>query len=255
VPSVDELEGRAARLERQLGQAEMVIDRYGERLNTASDLSLELRITLINQVLRKVCGASDRDASVRFLPTRNLIRETRSILGIGYTNVVDVDSGHVDLDLARFEVLDAKDGRFSVLVDIVGKGVIAVSGRYTGLPFIAAPDVSVQLRDTLSFDARKAEGDVLILTPRPATSALRIRFSRRILSWDVGYDHDIPVEVARVIPPIPVPISLHTLFDVPPTPVSGNVRIDFTLDDAAIGIWDDRILFRSDLHTRRVNDN
>ena len=251
-PALDELTLKVRNLEQRLSETDKILNRYSERIPSDADVTADIRIELLNRVFSGLSSFRRNDVTVIFPPTRNLVREEKSILGIGYTDVLDIDSGRVRMNLTRFDLVSIQKGVLRVVLEIAGSGRIAVSGRYTAIPFSGEPDVRILVRDTVRFLAEGDKGGVLVLKPLKGTVKLRTRFSKKFLGWDVGYDEETPLQVTELIPEFRIPLSLGSQLSYSIPAPGSEIAITLTLENTRVTADDNRILFRTNLGTKRA---
>ncbi len=198
------------------------------RLPGGADLVTRVRMGAVNRMLNAVADNRSDDVRLRFLPTRNIVREDKSVFGVAYTNTVDIDGGELTMNLKtlRFDRFDKNAAEASI--EIEGTGRVAASGRYTGVPASASPNVELRLADRVTFDVRPAADGMVLITPRAKTVNLRVTLSVKLLQWSVPYSQDVPLQIRDLVPPMQVPVALSAEVPFPvPAAKAGDEKFDY----------------------------
>ncbi len=185
------------------------------------ETSVTVPLGMINAIMQKLAGHRTDDIRVRFLRTVPLWKEDKNLLGISYSNQVNVDSGFVSVNLKSLRVLRLADGRLDLDVELEGTGTIQVSGRYTGVPASAQPGVQLYLRETVSFAVTADEQGMITMTPHPRMLLLKTKISIKLLDWALPWYQEVPLQVTDLIAPMRFPAALATDLPLPvPTDAS-----------------------------------
>jgi hypothetical protein len=253
LPSVEESNRRIRMLQRSLVDAERPLNILQQRYRTQRDLATTLRLSAVNRIARALAAQRTDDLVITFLPTRPLLEERKSMLGIAYVNRLDIDSGRVTLDLRRFEFISGQRHALDAVIALEGEGRIAVSGRYTGLSASASPRIRLTLHDTVRFDLSAGPNGGFILTPRPRRVMLRTVFRVSLLGWDVPWSEDIPLEIHNLLPALSVPSMFEAALRFPVPAASYSVRnydfheIPLLLDRSLIDLRDGILMYHANV--------
>jgi hypothetical protein len=205
-----------------------VIAPVARSLPEGYDVVTRVRSATVNRMLKAFADARTDDLRIAFPPTRPLLKEEKSVLGIRYTNLLDIDTGNVVLNLRTFRFERFANNRLDALLEIDGGGKIRASGRYTGVPASASPDIALTLSERITFDVRLTDTGTVILRPVPKQLALKAKFSVKLLEWSIPWREDIPLQLTDLMKPLAVPVALRSEIPFPvPASTFGDSKLQF----------------------------
>ena len=199
----------------RLDSADRAIRAAAAPVPGGADLVLRVQGGALNRMMRALADTRSDDVRLSFLPTRPLVKEEKSILGISYVNTLDIDSGSVLLNLTTLRFDKLEHNRLEAELGIEGHGRIAVSGRHTGIPAGAHPDIDLRLRENIAFDLRGTDTGTIVLRPIPKTLMLKARFTVKLLQWGIPWNEDIPLQIEELVKPLVLPVALRTEIGFP----------------------------------------
>ena len=205
LPTVEESEARIARLRTDLERAEAPLRAYEERFALKRDMTTSIDPDVLNRVLKAVATQRSDDMRIGFPATRPLLEERTSLLGISYTNRLDIDSGLVTLNLKRAELRGLRRGAVRVFLELEGEGRIAVSGRYAGVPASSSPRIELSLRDTVTLLVKSDPKGGITLAPAKQTVKLSTTFHVSLLGWEIPWNEETPLQLDELLQPITMP--------------------------------------------------
>lgn len=217
IPSVDESLHSIATTKPLLDTLDVMIDAQTRLLPRGHDLITQTRTSAINTLLARVANRTLRDIHINFLATRPLWKEEKSILGIGYTNIVNVDTGSLDIDLKKFMFTSVTNNTIYAQLEIEGTGTIKASGSYAGVSAQIAPNIHFYLDEQIFFTVAAADSDYLRLNPVPKTVRLKTKITINLLGWNIPYYKEIPLLTTDLIKPVLVPsaVTSEIVFPIP----------------------------------------
>jgi hypothetical protein len=228
LPSKEESITKIAEIKPQLDSLTKTIDQQAKFLPGGSDLISRTRVSAINNLLERVANRSLTDIHIDFLATRPLWKEDKSVLGIGYTNFVDVDTGAFNIDLKKFLFTLFSKNTINAHVEIEGMGSISVSGKYIGVFARSTPRAHFYLDEEIQFSVSAADSDYIKLLPIPKTVILKSKVIIALLGWNIPYYKQIPLQAADLIKPVLIPSALRSEIIFPlPAAQYGNQRLEF----------------------------
>jgi hypothetical protein len=228
LPTLAESRDVIARSRVQHDSLARIIAPAAATLPSGSDLVTRVRSDMINRILRGVADARSDDLRIVFPPTRPLLREDKNVLGIRYTNALDIDTGNVTLNLRTFRFERLANNRIEALLEIDGTGTLRVSGRYTGVPAGASPDIELALSERIAFDLIPVDTGSVLLRPVPKQLTLKAKFSVKLLEWSIPWRQDIPLQLTDMMKPMAIPIALRTELPFPvPASTFGDNKLQF----------------------------
>jgi hypothetical protein len=228
IPSTDDSKRTITVIKPQLDSLDAVINGQTRLLPKGHDLITQTHASAVNALLTNVTNATTKDLHIDFLATRPLWKEEKSILGVGFTNVVNVDTGALDIDLKKF-VFTAMTGNTIVAqIEIEGSGVISASGTYTGVSASITPQIQFYLDEQVFFTVAAADSDYIRLNPVPKTVRLKTKTTIALLGWNIPYYKEIPLITTDLIKPILIPsaVAAEIVFPVPAAQY-GSQRLQF----------------------------
>lgn len=219
-PQVDTLDARL----------NIITKRFPSLYNTTT----RIRSESFNRLLDMYAEQRTNDININFLATSPLWKEDKSILGISYTNVVNIDSGSLSIDLKKFHIKWAMNNMVNVEVEIEGSGFISASGQYTGVSAKVSPNIHFYLNDFVVFTISSTDSQTILLTPQPKTLVLKAQVTLQLMQLQVPYYKEIPLQAKDIIQPLRFPAALRSEIIFPlPAATFGGQKFEFakrTLD-------------------------
>lgn len=216
---------------------------------TASDFAIDLNIDVVNQIFQRLAYDRDDDISLKFLPTKSLFKEDKSILGIRYTNFINIDTGNILVNLKSLKFQQSFDKFFDAIIELEGKGQIFVSGKYVGVPISASPNVELYLYETIRFEISSTNTEI-IMKPIPKTLKLKTKIKVKLVNWDLPYYQEIPIQVTDLLKPLRLPLGFSNEILLPRPSIKTPNKFEqsiytLTFKDSKINIEKNRLLFES----------
>ncbi len=228
IPTVEESERQIAGLRPLLDSLNGAITVQSASLPGGYDLISRTRISAVNGLLVGVTTRSSNDLHIDFLGTRPLWQETKSILGIQYTNYVDIDTGSLDIDLKRFLFTDFSNNIVNASIEIEGKGTVRASGAYAGVSARFTPQIQFYLNENIQFSLAAADSDYIRLEPVPKTVLLKTKITMQLLGIQIPYYNEIPLQTDQLIKPVLIPSAVRSEIIFPiPAARYGSGNLDF----------------------------
>ena len=113
------------------------------------------------------------------------------------------------------------------MIELEGKGFISVSGKYTGIPASASPEVELYLNEAISMELLPTDTGYVLLKPVPKDIILKIKFSINLLGWKIPYYQEIPLKFAEMMKPVAFPLAVNTDVTFPlPAQKFGNDKVE-----------------------------
>lgn len=216
-PSIKDSQALIGAVKPQLDRLDTLINKQTQQLPRGHDLITSTRTSAVNALLTAVAGRTTKDIHVDFLATRPLWKEEKSVLGIGYTNVVNVDTGTLDIDLKKFLFTEIVNNTIYAQIEIEGSGTVKASGSYTGMSARVAPQVQFYLDEQVFFTVATADSDYIRLNPVPKTVKLKTKITVDLLGWELPYYKEIPLLTTDLIKPVLIPsaVTSEIVFPIP----------------------------------------
>ena len=228
IPSKEESQANIEQYKLQLDTLDAAITEKTTSLPKGHDLISQTRSSAINMLLARVANRSLADIHIDFLATRPLWKEEKSVLGIGYTNYVDVDTGKMDIDLKKFSLTNFTNNIVNAEIEIEGTGTLKVSGAYTGVSAKSSPQIHFYLDEQIQFVVTAADSDYIRLNPVPKTIYLKTKITINLLGWNIPYYQEIPLQTSDLVKPVFIPSALRSEIVFPiPASQYGDQRLEF----------------------------
>ncbi len=215
LPSARESEEKIERLRPLIAAADGAINAFGAKLVLDRDIALRIRREAFNRILTPLAQNRSDDARILFNGNRPWITEEKSLLGITYRNVLNIDGGKVDLNLTAFRIVSLEGNRVTARIAMEGKGAVSVSGSYAGIPASASPEIELDLADDVTFQVLPSDTGTIILQPMEKSIPLHTRFSVKLLEWRIPWNEVIMLKTTDLIKPIVLPSSISSAIDLP----------------------------------------
>ncbi|MDQ1266138.1 MAG: hypothetical protein QG635_1290 [Bacteroidota bacterium] len=228
LPTSEQSEASISENSSKLKTIEASIAAKVQNLSLSNDFSLRMRNSAMNNIIQKLAYNRTDDIRLFFSPTRPLIKEEKNLLGLQYTNYVNIDTGFVFVDLKSFKFNKIDNGIIEAAIELEGNGNISVSGKYAGIPASASPDINLYLFEPIIFEIRTSGKGTVTLKPKPKKLMLKAKFSVKLLDWSIPWYQEIPIELTEILQPIIIPITLMTEFNLPlPSKIPGSNKFDY----------------------------
>ena len=231
----------------------LLISSYINKLPTGSDVISKTKLSAVNKLLDSITFLSVKDVEFNFLQTKPLWTETNSILGLTYTNFVDIDTGKITIDLKKFRIISKSNNILTAEIELEGSGEIKVSGKYTGIISSASPKLHFYLKDELPLNIMPGDSDYIVLTPMPKDIILKAKVSIDLYKWNIPFYKEIKLISTDLIKPILVPSAINSeiLFPIP-SPLYGKKQIEFIkyqlyFSKISVSLINNTIEYRSDI--------
>lgn len=191
------------------------------------DVAIQIKTSVINNLMDKFANASDSDVKMNFLQTNEIYSESKSTLGINYKNYVNLEKGLLDLNLKKVRLESNDNNKIIGLLELEGKGKVKVNGKYLAVPVSAEPDIVLYLNDQFNFEAKSINGK-MFLAPEKKNVLLKTKISIKLLEWSIPYYKEIPLEVAELIKPLELPLASQSEILFPmPAKKFGDSKVEF----------------------------
>jgi hypothetical protein len=257
LPSTEESKKKIADLMPQVNTQNMLINRMTTNLPSGSDITARIRLAAFNTILSAFTKSRMDDITINFPPTKPFYSEQKSILGINYTNQLDVNSGQVVMDIKSFTFDKFDQNKIDATLEIQGKGNISVSGKYTGIPASVSPEIELYLKESISFDVLPADTGAIILRPQSKTLILKTKFYVKLLEWKVPWSQDIPLQLTDLMKPVTVRFALMSEIWFPlPASKAGANKLDYVpyylqLSKTSVGIKNGMLESKTDVDFKK----
>ena len=228
IPTKEESQQRIVQLKQDMDTLDARLLPVAAALPKGSDLISHTRSSAVNTLLTRLTSRTLADIHVDFLATRPLWKEDRSVLGIGYTNFVDIDTGKLDIDLKRFTFNSFTNNIVDASIEIEGTGSIKASGKYTGVTAGISPQIHFYLNEQIQFVVTAADSDYIRLNPVPKTVMLKTKVTIALLGLNLPYYTEIPLQTVDLIKPVMIPSAVRSEIVFPiPASQYGSERLNF----------------------------
>ena len=253
-PSIEESEAKVRQYSAQNYTLDSSIKSLFIQEPLNRDAQIKLSKNLINSLLQKLTSAQEKDISFVFLASPKIYNEEKSVLGIKYSNYVDLKGGKLDVNIKTLKILDFYSDKLTAQIELAGKGNLEVNGQYMGVPASAKPDVEIYLNEKVTFLLKPNNKGNLILKPESQTLMLKIKIAVKLLGWAVPYYKEIPLNLLQLVQPIEIPLNFPMYCQLPkPSDTPGSNQFVFkpyTVDfsNSSINCSSKYIEYKSDIN-------
>ncbi len=228
LPKIKQSEEAIANYKTKLDESERSIQLKMPTLPGGSDAFVNISLAPLNKMMQTLANNRMDDINLYFGYSPNLMKEDKNILGMNYTNFINVDSGMVVLNLKSLKINSFENGKLSGNIEIEGSGKIAVKGKYAGIPAQVSPDVQLYLNEPLVFDISVNDSGYIALKSRPKKLMLKTKISIKLLQWNVPWYQEIPLEISEILKPMSFPIAMKPEIMFPkPAEKSGDQKMQY----------------------------
>lgn len=215
LPSIEESEKKIALLKPRIQAMELEINSFGQKFSFQRDIVMRVKMSALNSMLTTIAAHSSHDAQITFLGNHPWIEEKKSILGIEYSNRLDIDGGEVKIDLKEFRFQSMAMNDIKAKLTLEGTGAIQVSGKYTGIPASASPEIALALHEEVEFVLAMNDSGYIVLTPKPQQIRLDVRIFVKLLAWKIPWNESQYFALENLIKPIRIPTAITSTIPIP----------------------------------------
>jgi hypothetical protein len=215
LPTVEESQKKIDEIQPLLKITDDFINSNTSSLPKGTNIDLGVKQATMNRLLTAMANDKDKDLTIKFLPTKNLIDESKKVLGIEYRNYINVDKGFVDMDLKALKFNTIDGSKIEAMIEIEGEGNISLSGKHTGIAASVTSEIYLYLKENVEFKIHYSDSGYVILKPQPKKLKLKTKFAIAILKWNIPWREEIELEFTDLLPPIAVPFALATDLNLP----------------------------------------
>lgn len=223
-------------------ESQKIIDNYKSRVDSLdrlissksniprinNDIVMKASMDAINKISTSISYKRDDDIKLFFLKKQDFMREDKNVLGIKYSNYLNIDTGYVSIDLKLFKIDGMNSDKVNATIELEGKGFISVSGKYTGIPASVSPEVQMYLKEPISFELIPSAHGNVTFKPLPKKILLKTKFAVSLLQWKVPYYQEVPLEITDMVKPITMPVSFSTEMPLPlPAQKFGGQQVEY----------------------------
>lgn len=261
LPTAEESRMKHSIAERKTDSVSMIIrDKVplSQRNQTSSDdIALDADIKFINKLTSSIANQRLDDLKLNFFRKQYFMKEDMNVLGINYTNHLDIDTGFVSLNFKKFNLTSMSSDKINAIIEIEGKGFIKVSGKHTGIPASVSPDVVVYLYEPVVFSMKTNQKGNVLIVPDKKTLLMKTKFYVSLLEWKVPFYQEIKLELADILQPMELPMTMSSEISLPmPAQKFGKDNIQFgvfemLLMNQKISSDKNKLLYKSDMNLRK----
>lgn len=252
LPTVEQSQKLIDFYQPQINLADRNIDDRTKNLPSGNDFILRLSVNPLNTILKALSNRREDDIKFIFRQSKNVVKEDKSVLGINYTNYINIDTGSFSVNIKAINFSKFDKNIIEGKIEIEGKGAISASGKYIGVPASISPEVQIYLNEPVSFNLEGTDSGYIVLKPRPAKLTLKTKFFFKLLDWKIPWGYDSQLEFTDIMKPMAVPIAINTEVQFPkPSKKAGSnqmeqVPYEIQLINTRLTTIDSKLEFRSD---------
>ncbi len=215
LPSIEESDLKIRTFKPAIEAVDKNINMIGEKLLLDHDVVMRTRMSAFNSILSALVNHRTDDVQIVFNGNKPWIEEDENILGIRYKNYLNIDGGEINLNLTDFHFNSFTQNKLSANLRIEGIGKISISGKYTGIPASASPDVNLDLNETVEFTINTTDSGSIILKPVPKMINLHIKFYINLLAWKIPWNETQQFALESLIKPMTIPTNIKSSIQFP----------------------------------------
>lgn len=182
--------------------------------NSNNELSLFVQDKFLNTLTQTYSNQKEDDIKFSILPKKSFYTETKRVLGIQYNNYIDIDTGFISLNIKKFAFTNLSSNKAQAVIELAGTGNLRVSGKHTGIPGSFSPDISLYLKEDITFNV-KNENEQLVLIVEPKSIELKSKFTITIFDYKLPYSQSFKLNTKDIIKPIKFPLSFQNYVELP----------------------------------------
>ena len=244
LPTTEESQKKIDFCKPQIESIDANINSFKKNLPKGNDFVVRINMNAMNKVLNTLANNRTDDVNFYFLQTKPFMKEDKKVLGLSYTNFLNIDTGFVSLNLKKFRFDKFERNKIYATIEIEGTGNISISGKYTGIPASTSPDVNLYMIESIVFDVLPEKPGFIQLIPEKKTLILKTKFFVKLLEWKLPWYQETPVELTEMMQPIKMPISVQSDFKLPlPAKKFGNEKLEdatYLLDFKQVNVNTDK---------------
>jgi hypothetical protein len=226
-------------------------------LPAGNDVIVRINMNALNKIIEPIANNREDDIKIDFPPTKPVMSEDKSILGIKYTNYINVESGSLIANLKKFRFERMHLNKIGTTLEVEGKGNLSVSGRYMGVPASVSPEIYMYLFESVSLSLTSTKNGEIVLNPEQKGMILKTKFTVSLLGWQVPWYQEVPLEFTDMIKPLSFPIALKSEIQFPlPAKTFGDQKLEFApylleLSNSKVSAANNKLEYRTDVDFRR----
>ena len=215
LPDSEETKQKINGIDAKLSLIDKNIDKSISSSKQANDIVLTIKKNMLNKIFKSMAYDKSRDVIFKFLATKPFLKEDKNVLGIEYTNYINIDSGFVNLNLKKFIFNSMQNNLINATIELEGKGFIALTGKNTGISASVESDVSLYLNDEVSIKLLKKKNGKVNFAPVEKPLILKTKFSINIAGWKIPWKEEIEMDLSDILNEIELPINFTSDVELP----------------------------------------
>ncbi len=256
LPSLEQSQADILKYKEEIKQSEAMIANISNTLPQGNNMIMNIKLESLNKVIEKITSNRIEDITIILPAKKQFMNEDKSVLGIKYSNYLNIDTGTVRLDLKKLKFDKFENNKIYATLEIEGSGNVKVSGKYIGVPASINPNIVFYLNEQFTLDAITSNG-TLTLKPLKKTMKLKTKISIKLLEWSVPYYQEIPLEITDLMKPITFPLAVPSLVMFPlPAETFNTNKLEFApfsveLKNTTMKAHQNIIDYRTDIDFKR----
>ena len=257
LPSVEESQKVIDNYKVKVDSLDRLINSLSNIPRITNDVVMKVSMDAINKITTSISYKRDDDIKLFFQKKQDFMREDKNVLGIKYSNYLNIDTGYVSIDLKLLKIDEMYNDKVNATIELEGKGFISVSGKYTGIPASVSPEVQMYLKEPITFELIPSGKGNITFKPLPRKILLKTKFAVSLLQWKVPYYQEVPLEITEMLKPITMPLSFSTEMPLPlPAQKFGGQQVEYVpykidVQNSKLSINSNKIEYRTDLNITR----
>lgn len=215
LPTVKESEEKIQLLKPRIAALDTNINSIGEKLIVQHDIVMRTKMSVFNSILAALANNRSDDVKIVFNGNKPWMQEEKNLLGIKYTNSLNIDGGEINVNLTDFHFNSFEENKLSGEIHLQGNGKISISGKYLAIPASVTPDVEMKLDENIEFSLMSTDSGFIVLKPVPKMMHLQIKFFIKLLEWKIPWNQSQSFQLDQIIKPILIPTNINSSIQFP----------------------------------------
>lgn len=200
-------------IENQLVQLNKNLDLKSKEFFSKNDIEISISDKVINNILYNLSNYNNKDIVIKLLPTKHIYRKEVNVLGIQYTNYVNIDSGFINIDIKSIKKISQQNNEVTLQVELSGNGSISLSGKNTGISASITSKIDAYTKDTISFKLQSQSNNI-ILKPQNNNIGIKTKFTISLFGWDIPWRETINLNLSDLLKPFEIPLSISSSLEL-----------------------------------------
>ncbi len=213
---VSQLNTKIKKIDSNLNTLNKNLDKIMQEFISENNIEIHISEKVLNEIMTKLSNYNNKDIIINLLSTKEIYKKEQNILGIKYTNYVNIDSGLLNINIKSIKLINQKDNELKLQLELSGTGFISLSGKNTGISASIKSKIEAYSKDTLNFKVQSQSHNI-VLKPQNDKVDIKTKFTITLFGWNIPWRETINLSIADILKPLEIPLEINTsvIFPLP----------------------------------------